>query len=234
MSVRSMDRPRLLASGKAGPGLLDSSVGLKLVMAGTGLVLFGFVTVHMLGNLQAYLGRPVLNAYAETLQHLLHGAGIWIFRAVLLTAVILHGWSATVLTLANRAARPKGYRAQHFQASTWSSRTMRWSGVILGTFIVYHILHLTTGQAHPDFVKGDAYHNFVTGFRVPLAAGFYVLAQLCLGLHLWHGVWSLTQTLGLSHPRYHALRRRIAYAFAILVAGVNISFPLAVLAGVIH
>jgi succinate dehydrogenase / fumarate reductase, cytochrome b subunit len=213
---------------------LDTSVGRKVVMAVTGTVLWGFVTVHMVGNLQAYLGALAMNHYAEFLQGMLHGGGIWIFRALLLTAVGLHGWAALSLTLSNQAARPVGYRAQTFQASTWASRTMRWTGVTLGVFIIYHLLHLTTGQAHPSFIRGDAYHNFVSGFQVPAASAFYVLAQLCLGFHLWHGVWSLTQTFGLAHPRYDRLRRGLAYGFAVLVAGVNISYPIAVLAGIIH
>jgi succinate dehydrogenase / fumarate reductase cytochrome b subunit len=220
--------------GKAEPGFLDSSVGKKVVMAVTGVILFGFVTVHMLGNLQAYMGAEPMNHYAEFLQTMVHGAGIWVFRAVLLTSVILHGWAAFALTLANHAARPVGYRAQQVQAATWASRTMRYSGVILGLFIVYHILHLTTGQVHPDFIKGNAYHNFVTGFQAPLAAAFYIVAQICLGFHLWHGIWSFTQTLGFSHPRYDVLRRRFAMVFAVLVAGVNITYPIAVLAGLIH
>ena len=89
---------------------------------------------------------------------------------------------------------------------------MRWTGSILALFIIFHILHLTTGTVHPDFIRGNAYHNFVTGLRVPWVAAFYVIAQLCLGFHMWHGVWSLTQTLGWSHPRYEKLRRRFSYA----------------------
>lgn len=216
------------------PGFLGSSVGRKVAMAATGIILFGFVTVHMIGNLQAYMGRETLNKYAEFLQHMAHGGGIWIFRAVLLSAVGLHSWAALSLTLDNRKARPVGYRAQQLQAATWGSRTMRWSGVLLAVFIVFHLAHLTIGNAHPDFIKGDAYHNFVKGFQVPAASAFYIVAQLCLGLHLWHGVWSVTQTLGLSHPRYNALRRGFASVLAALVVGVNVSYPLAVLAGIIH
>ena len=226
---------RTLAPGAiAAPGFLDSSVGKKVVMAVTGIVLFGFVTVHMLGNLTAYMGRGAMNEYAELLQTLIHGKGIWVFRLVMITAVGLHAWAALALTLANQAARPVGYRAQQLQAATFASRTMRWSGVFLGIFIVYHLLHFTTGTVHPDFIKGDAYHNFVSGLAVPWTAAFYILAQVCLGFHMWHGVWSLTQTLGWAHPRYNALRRRFAYGMAILVAGVNISFPVAVLTGLIH
>jgi len=207
------------------PGFLDSSVGRKVVMAVTGIILFGFVTVHMLGNLQAYMGATPFNHYAEFLQGMIHGAGIWVFRAVLLVSVLLHAWAALSLTLANRAARPVGYRA---------TRTMRWTGSLLGIFIIYHILHFTTGTVHPDFIRGNAYHNFVTGLRVPATAAFYIVAQACLGFHMWHGVWSLTQTLGWSHPRYDLLRRRFAMVMAVLVAGVNISFPVAVLTGLIH
>lgn len=227
-------QPNILAAGKAAAPFLDSSVGRKVVMAVTGTILFSFVTIHMLGNTQAYLGATVMNHYADFLRGMLHGAGLPVFRVVLATAVGFHGWAALSLTLSNQAARPVGYRAQIYQASTFASRTMRWTGVFLGIFIIYHLLHFTTGQAHPHFIRGDAYHNFVTGFQVPAASAIYIVAQLCLGFHLWHGVWSLTQTFGLSHPRYDRLRRGIAYGFAIVVAGVNISFPVAVLAGIIH
>jgi len=208
--------PTLAPSAQA-TGFLDSSVGKKVVMAVTGIVLSGFVTVHMLGNLQSYMGPVPFNHYAELLHTMIHGAGIWVFRAVMVVAVLLHAWMALSLTLANRAARPVGYRATQLQSATLASRTMRWTGSILGSFI-----------------KGDAYHNFVTGFQVKWTAAFYIVAQVCLGFHLWHGVWSLTQTLGWSHPRYNVLRRRIAMTLAVLVAGVNISFPIAVLTGLIH
>lgn len=216
------------------PGFLSSSVGRKVVMAVTGVVLWGFVTVHMLGNLTSYMGAEAMNHYAEFLHTVIHGMGIWVFRAVLLTAVLLHIWAALSLTLSNQAARPVGYRAQQRQAATWASLSMRWTGVILAIFIVYHLLHLTVGTVHPDFRPGDAYHNFVAAFKVPAASAFYIVAQLCLGLHMWHGVWSFTQSLGWSHPRYNALRRNFATVLTILVVGVNISYPVAVLTGFIH
>lgn len=217
-----------------GHGFMASSVGRKVVMAATGIVLFGFVTVHMIGNTQAFMGAETFNGYAKFLHSMLHGGGIWIFRAVLLAATGLHIWSAVSLTLDNRAARPVGYREQQAIASTWASRTMRWSGVILAVFIVYHLMHLTTGQAHPNFDPANPYANFVNGFKVPAAAGFYIVAQLCLGLHMWHGVWSVTQSLGLAHPRYDSLRRSFATGLTFLVVGVNISYPIAVLTGFIH
>jgi succinate dehydrogenase / fumarate reductase, cytochrome b subunit len=223
-----------LAQTATCPGFMASSVGRKVVMAVTGIILFGFVTVHMLGNLTAYMGSEAMNEYAKLLQTLVHGKGIWGFRLVMLVAVGLHAWAAVTLYFENKKARPVGYRAQQLQAATWASRTMPWSGLVLAVFIIFHILHFTTGTVHPDFIKGDAYHNFVTGLQVPLVALFYVVAQLCLGFHMWHGVWSLTQTLGWSHPRYNVLRRRFAMVMAVLVAGVNISYPVAVLTGLIH
>ena len=213
-----------------------SSVGLKIVMALTGIVLFGFVIGHMIGNLQVYLGPEVFNHYAELLRELGHGMALWIARAGLLVAVGLHIWSAWRLTLMNSAARPVGYREVERRESTYASRTMRWSGVILLLFIVYHLLHFTIGvhAVHPQFVPGDAYHNFVTGFQNPLVSGFYVLAMLALGLHLYHGAWSFMQTLGLSHPRYDHLRYAFAALVTLVILAGNISFPVAVLTGYVH
>lgn len=212
---------------------LRSSLGLKIVMALTGVILLGFVVAHMLGNLQVYLGPEAMNAYAVALRALGHGAVLWVARAVLLVAVALHIWSAWRLTLINRAARPVGYREVERRESTYASRTMRWSGVILLLFVIYHLLHFTLGTraVHPRFVHGDVFHNFVTGFQNPLVSGFYILAMLALGLHLYHGAWSFMQTLGLSHPRYNHLRHALASFITIVVVAGNISFPVAVLAG---
>jgi succinate dehydrogenase / fumarate reductase cytochrome b subunit len=159
---------------------------------------------------------------------------LWAARLGLIAAAAGHVWAATSLTLANRAARPVGYRETRFQESSYASRTMRWSGVILLLFIVYHLLHFTIGTVHPSFVEGGVHHNFVTGFQVPLVSGFYILAMLCLGMHMYHGVWSMLQTLGLSHPRYNPLRHAFAAAVAIAVVVGNISMPVAVLAGLIR
>lgn len=213
---------------------LDTSVGKKIAMAVTGLILFGFVVAHMIGNLQAYAGADALNAYALWLREFLHGAGLWIARGVLLAAVAVHIWAATALTVENRRARPVGYRERRWEESTYASRTMVWSGPILALFVIYHLLHLTTGNLHPNFVEGDVYHNFVSGFRVLPASIFYIVAMLCLGLHLYHGAWSMLQTLGLSHPRWNPLRQAVAGGITTVVVLGNISFPLAVLFGVIR
>ena len=213
---------------------LDSSIGKKAVMAATGIVLFGFVVVHMIGNLQVYLGPLAMNEYALSLRELLHGAGIWIARVVLLACVAVHIWAAVSLTIENRKARPQGYRRRRWQESTYASRTMVWSGPILALFVVYHLLHLTTGTVHPNFVEGDVYHNFVAGFRVLPVSAFYMAAMLALGLHLHHGVWSMLQTLGLSHPRWNPLRQAFAGGITAVVVIGNLSFPIAVLLGVLR
>ena len=212
---------------------LRSSIGLKLVMAVSGVVLFGFVLVHMLGNLQVYLGPTLLDEYGHKLRELGHGAALWVARGVLLLAAVAHVWSAFCLTRLNQKARPEGYRERVNRESTLASRTMRWSGVVVLVFIVYHILHFTTGTVHPSFVPGAVTRNFVIGFRVAWVSAFYMIATLLLGLHLYHGVWSMLQTVGLSHPRYDLLRKRAAAVFAAIVVIGNLSFPLAVLTGVV-
>jgi succinate dehydrogenase / fumarate reductase cytochrome b subunit len=214
--------------------LFESTIGKKVVMAVTGIILFGFVVGHMLGNLQLYLGPDALNHYAVFLREFLHGGGIWIARAVLLVATALHIWAATSLTLASRRARPVRYRVERYQESDYASRTMRWSGPILALFVIYHLLHFTIGSVHPNFVEGDVYRNVVAGFSVWPVSLFYILAMLALALHMYHGVWSMLQTLGLSHPRYNGLRTACSVIFTAAVVGGNISFPVAVLAGVVR
>jgi len=211
---------------------LGSSIGKKVIMAVTGLVLFGFVVAHMLGNLQVYLGPTKLDEYGAALRRV--PALLWTARLVLLGSAVAHFWAAWSLTRRNWSARPVGYREQQAVASSYASRTMRWSGVILLLFIVYHLLHFTLGTVHPDFVEGAVNHNFVVGFRQPLVAGFYILAMVCLGFHMHHGVWSLLQTLGLSHPRYDQARLAVATLVTAVVVVGNISFPLAVLAGFVR
>ena len=214
-------------------GFLGSSIGRKLIMAVTGVILVGFVLGHMIGNLQVYLGPEALNHYGVFLRTMIHGAGLWVVRAIMLTAVALHVWAATSLTLESRRARPVGYREQQWKESTYASRTMRWGGVIILLFVIYHLMHFTTGTAHPDFIEGDIYHNFVTGFQSVPVSLVYIFAMIALGLHLRHGVWSMFQTLGVSHPRYIALAHAAAWLVALLVVVGNISFPVAVLAGIV-
>ena len=227
----------MAVTGLTAPASLSftgSTIGRKAVMAASGVILFGFVLGHMAGNLQVYLGRESFNAYAEFLRHVLHGTGLWIARAVLLAAVIAHGWAAWTTSRASWAARPTGYRRWTPRESTYASRTMRWGGVIIAAFVVYHLLHFTFGTAHPDFIRTDPYHNFVTGFEQWPVAAVYIVANILLGFHLRHGVWSMLQTLGLSHPRYKRLAVGAALLFALVVTLGNLSFPIAVLTGVVQ
>ncbi|HXN54907.1 MAG TPA: succinate dehydrogenase cytochrome b subunit [Myxococcales bacterium] len=212
---------------------VGSSIGKKVIMATTGLILFGFVIGHMIGNLQVYLGSKVLNDYSIFLREFAHGAGLWVARAVLLAAVLLHIWSAYALTMMNRAARPIGYRDWTPRESTYASRTMRLSGVTVLAFVIYHLLHFTTGTVHPDYIPGDVYHNVISGLRVLPVAIFYIVAMLALGLHLYHGAWSMLQTLGLNHPRYNGLRFGVSVALAAVVTIGNLSFPATILAGLL-
>jgi succinate dehydrogenase / fumarate reductase cytochrome b subunit len=214
--------------------LFSSTIGKKAVMAATGLVLYGFVVVHMIGNLQVYLGPEAINAYGVFLHGFLHGQGLYLARAVLLVAVLLHLWAALSLTLQNASARPVGYREWQARESTYASRTMAWTGPLLLAFILYHLAHFTTGDAHPEFVPGDVYRNMIVGFQNPFASAFYILAMLALGLHMYHGFWSMLQTLGLSQPRWNRVRRPLAALLAFGVVAGNISIPVAVLTGVLQ
>jgi succinate dehydrogenase / fumarate reductase cytochrome b subunit len=216
------------------PSILTSartSVGKKFVMGLSGVILCGFVFVHMTGNLLLYRGPEALNAYAALLKT--NAPVLWGARAVLLLAVAAHSWAAFSLIRTNNAARPIGYRAQTFEASTYASRTMRFGGPTLLLFIVYHLLHFTVGAAHPDFRGADVYHNVVTGFQSPIVASFYVFAMLALALHLFHGFVSMLQTLGLSHPQYDLARRALGAGFAAVVTLGNLSFPLSVAFGLV-
>lgn len=221
-----------IAPSLSSPGLLATTIARKVVMALTGVVLTGFVLIHMTGNLLLYKGPEALNAYGELLQS--KPPLVWTARLVLLACVALHIWAATTLTLANWAARPVGYRKTAYETSTYASRTMRWGGPLLLLFIVYHLLHFTVGSVHPDFVRGDVYHNVVVGFQNPLVAFFYVLSMVALSLHLFHGVESMLQTMGLSHPRYNGLRSMIGAAYAAVVTVGNLSFPLSVFFGLVR
>lgn len=208
------------------------SIALKAVMALTGLVLYGFVFVHMVGNLQLYQGPEKINAYAALLKSV--PAVLWGFRAVLLGSVVLHAGAAFILWRRNRAARPVGYASQDFQAATITSRTMFWTGPMIGLFVVYHLLHLTVGSVHPSFSHTDVYSNLVTAFSNPAVSIFYILAMVALGFHLFHGAFSLFQTLGLKTPKYEKPLKVVLMAVSTVIVVVNISFPIAVLAGLVR
>jgi succinate dehydrogenase / fumarate reductase, cytochrome b subunit len=219
-----------------------SAIGKKAVMAVTGLILFGWIFLHMVGNLKLFLGAVHLNEYAEWLRHL--GApmlpetgALWLTRLLLLVCVIFHIHAAYALTVMNQRARPIGYGERDFVKGTYAARTMRWGGVIILLFVMYHLLHLTTGQAHRDFRPGDVYHNVVSpdgGFGLWWVAAIYIIANLALGLHLYHGVWSMFSSVGMTNPRFEHWRRTFATVFAVVITAANIAFPMSVLTGFVH
>jgi len=211
----------------------QTTVGKKVIMAVTGVLLFGFVVGHLLGNLQIFLPPEKINNYAATLRA--HPALLWIARITLLVAVVFHTWSSFQLWLLQREARPVSYVKKVNLHSTYASRTMAWSGPIILAFVVFHLLHLTFGTVHPGgrFETHNVYNNVITGFQVWPVSLFYIIAMIMLCYHLYHGLWSMFQTLGITHPVYTPILRVLAKIVAILIAAGNISIPVAILAGMI-
>lgn len=207
-----------------------TTLGKKVVMGVTGLIMIGFVILHMAGNLQAFLGPEKLNAYGAMLHGPLHEVTL-LLRAVLLLSLVLHVVAAVQLTVLDRAARPVGYAKKVSQAATPASMTLRVGGVILLVFIILHLLHFTTGQIHPAFIEGDVYHNLIVGLSSPLVAILYIIAMAAVGLHLYHGAWSSLRSLGAAQPTPNPLHRPIARVIAVVVwLGFTI-IPVAVLLG---
>jgi succinate dehydrogenase / fumarate reductase cytochrome b subunit len=219
--------------------LWGTMVGKKIVMAVTGVVLVGFVLAHMLGNLKIFLGAEAIDAYAVFLRTMgeplfPYSMLLWVARIVLLACVALHITAAVQLTRMNWAARPQGYETKKSIATTYAARTMRWSGVILVLFIVYHLLHLTAGAVgfqSGEFIHLSVYHNVVAGFSVWYVALFYIVAMACLCLHLDHGIWSMLQTLGWNNARITPALQTLSRGLALVVFVGFISVPVAVLAG---
>ncbi len=218
--------------------LARTAVFKKAIMAVTGVILFGWLVAHMAGNLKVFEGPEKFNHYAEFLREmgtpLVPESGmLWIARVVLLVSVGLHIWAATVLTLQNRRAHPVNYADRRGVQLDYAARTMRVSGYLIGLYIIFHLMHLTIGNVHPHFIPGDPYDNVVSGFQVVPVALVYILANILLGFHLYHGLWSLFQSLGWNYPAYNAWRRHFAITFSLVVSLGFISVPLAVLFGVI-
>ena len=208
-----------------------TSIGKKVVMAITGVILFGFVIGHMLGNLQVFIGAHQMNEYAAMLRA--NAALLWGVRLVLLVAVIWHIVAAVQLTRMSQRSRPEGYHYKDVIQADYAARTMRWSGPIIAVFVIYHLLHFTTGSVHPQFDVHDVYRNVISGFRVWPVALFYMIAMVALAFHLWHGVWSMFQTLGLINPKSDKIIHRLAAIATLAISIGFISIPMAVLAGLI-
>lgn len=234
-------------SKKRKPFLLDlysTALGKKYVMAITGIMMIGYIIAHMIGNLKMYLGPEDINHYGEFLRELLvpllpRTVTLWLLRIGLLGATVMHIHAAYGLTVINHQARSVKYQsARDYQVANFASRTMRWTGIIIVLFVLWHLADLTWGTTNAigtdgTFVRGDVYNNLVRSFnRVPVAI-LYIVANIALGIHLFHGVWSLFQSMGWNNPRFNKWRRYIATGIATIVVVGNVSFPIAVLAGVV-
>lgn len=221
-------------SAKKSMGLTDTTVGKKAALAVSGIVLFGFVIGHMLGNLQVFLGPEVFNGYAHSIKSNL--PLLWGVRVVLFIAMVVH--VALVLELYRKtlAARPVAYRVKKNIATSYAASAMKYSGPALLLYLLFHLAHFTVpglSLGPHEFSPTDAYSNFVSGFSVPWVTAIYVVANLLLGLHLYHGAFSMLQSLGLEHPRYDRRLRGIARGFAFLVTAGNVILPFSVLFGVV-
>jgi succinate dehydrogenase / fumarate reductase cytochrome b subunit len=213
-----------------------SAVGKKAIMAVTGMVLFLYVLVHMLGNLKLFQGAEKLNQYAQWLREVgapavPHTGTLWIVRVILLVAFALHVVATIQLTRMNMRARQTRYQVYRPVAAGLASWTMRWTGVLILLFVIFHLLDLTWGTIHPDFEHGNVYHNVVVSLGTWWIAAVYITAQLALGLHLYHGLWSMFQSLGWSHPRLNPWRRPAATTFAVVITAGNILIPIVILLG---
>ena len=235
-------RESSLASSRRVPFFVDfyrSAVGKKYVMAITGVMMMAFVLAHMVGNLKMYFGAEEMNHYGEFLRALLYPlvprqAALWMLRLGLIVALVLHVHATYSLTMMNRRSRPTKYQSDRdYVAATFAARSMRWTGIIVLLFLIFHLLDLTFGPANPDFQTALPYENTVASFQRPLVALFYILANLALGVHLYHGAWSLFQSVGWNRRRFNAWRRYFATAFAGIIVAGNVSFPLAVMTGVL-
>lgn len=218
-----------------------SAVGKKWVMALTGIMLMGFVFAHMVGNLKVYLGAEEFNHYGEFLRELFvpllpRTVFLWLLRGGLIVAFAFHIHAAASLTVMNRRAHAAGgyVSPRDWQAANAASRSMRLTGVVIALFLLFHLADLTWGSLNPDFVRGDVYRNLVASFERPVVSLIYIVANIALGFHLFHGGWSLFQSLGINNPRWNSWRRGFAIGFAALITVVNVSFPLAVLTGVVN
>jgi len=225
-------------------GFFSSSVGIKWLMAITGIGLLLYVLAHLVGNLKIFLGVDAatgeyqIDLYSEALRtlggHIVpEGSVLLLFRIGLAAMFIIHIWAAVVLTRRNLSARGRDRyeHKRHYNEADYASRTMLWSGTIVLLFLLYHLADLTFGWANPDFVHGAVHDNMIASLSQPAVALFYMLANVALAAHIYHGAWSLFQTIGTANPKYNDFRRYFAAAFAALMLVGNLSIPLAIWAG---
>jgi succinate dehydrogenase / fumarate reductase cytochrome b subunit len=214
-----------------------SNIGLKVLMALTGVVMIGYLVGHVTGNMLIFRGPEAINAYSAFLHH---AKGLlWGTRVLLLVSVVVHIWATLKFLKLRSEARPVAYASKGAHGTTWAARTMFWSGPVIALFIVYHILHLTTGWVHPTYDKNvnpethdvNVYANLVEGFQRPVASGIYILAMLAIALHLSHGVWSMLQTVGVNRPNWEPALRCLAVTAGVLITAGFVAVPVAVLLG---
>jgi succinate dehydrogenase / fumarate reductase cytochrome b subunit len=217
-----------------------STIALKLLMAVSGLVFIVYVLLHMYGNLKAFAGHDAYNEYAHHLrtfaEPLLPYSGLlWVTRAGLLVALVVHVYAAVTLWRRARAARTTAYVMKKHTGATQASRLMRWGGVTLLLFIVWHLLNFTVGKVNVSGgATNDPYNLLVDSFSVWWLTLIYLVAMLMLGAHLHHGIWSAAQTLGwTSHARSRWVARQIAFSLALVITVGFSLVPVFVLAGVI-
>jgi succinate dehydrogenase / fumarate reductase cytochrome b subunit len=218
--------------------IYQTAVGKKWVMGLTGLALVGFVVVHMIGNLHLYEGPEEIHEYAETLRAL--GTKIiprtwllWLIRIGLIVAFALHIHSAYTLSRMSQRAHQSYQGGRDYIAANFASRTMRWTGPLIAIYLIYHLADLTWGWVNPDFVRGDPYHNVSESLSNLPVALLYIVASVALAIHVYHGAWSMFQSLGLNNPRYNSARRGLATLIAVVLLIGNLSFPIMVQADVI-
>ena len=218
--------------------LYNSTIGKKVLMAITGLIWIGYVVAHMYGNLKIFAGEVYFIEYAEGLRHL--GAPVMgtrhflmIARVVLTGSILIHVWAAVTLYRQARSARPSNYQMQRTVKANYAAKTIRYGGIVILLFVIYHLMHFTLGTPgiHSDFVPGNPYHNVISGFQSPINVAVYLLALCALGLHLYHGTWSMMQTLGFLNRRYDRAVRTLALLVALVVAVGFAVVPIAVIAG---
>ncbi len=213
-----------------------TTIGKKVIMAVTGLIWVGYVILHMFGNLKIFQSAESINSWASFLRtfgsDILGYSGVlWIVRLVLIVSIVLHIFMAWQLTQLDWASRPVKYSGRRYLSANLSSLSMRWGGLFIFLFLTFHILNLTTGTLHSDFEELQPYHNLLVTMRNPLISGIYFLAMIVLGLHLYHGTWSLLQTLGFnSYPR-SSWMHRTGQALSILIAAGFMTVPFAILLG---
>ena len=216
----------------AGPQFYRATIGKKIVMAITGLVMAGFTVAHMAGNLGVIRGEEHFNAYAQLLRTSM--PLLWAARGVLLLSLVLHVRAALQLYALKAKARPVAYAKKGYRTASFSSRFMIWSGYALAAFVVFHILHLTLGVVPgSDYVEGNVFHNVSVAFHNPIVILVYLVSMAFLFLHLQHGLYSFTQSLGLSHPGYASKAKTAAWGLAAVIAGGFAFAPIAFMANLV-